>query len=191
MRFHHPQTSHQHQMGRWSLCHVSFTRMVRPVDQVQLVSSGTLAKYAAIVTTWISYNVCCWVRFQPSTAQACVINTTIIFVINMTGKRPYHLSWQTTFWKSSRWWTADVWFAIVGTSCCLKWITFIYKCIFNVFFVLFCANYIVNLYFIWSELLYKKRMFSHIAKIVGIVDFQAKILINVGQLYKKCWRALL
>jgi len=28
-------------------------------------------------------------------------------------------------------------------------------------------------------------MFSHIAKIVGIVDFQAKILINVGQLYKK------
>jgi len=34
-------------------------------------------------------------------------------------------------------------------------------------------------------------MFSHKAKTIGNDDFQAKILINVGQLYKKDLRALL
>jgi len=125
MRFHHQETSNWHTKRRWSLCYISFTRMVN--FWIKKCSEW----FPELVEKW-RYNYWRFPRriFLSKVSvkhRTCVTNTTNVLTWTRPRETPYDLNWPTCdlLWKSLQINTIAR-FAFVSTSCFFwKWITFI------------------------------------------------------------------
>jgi len=69
MWFHHQETSNRHAKRPWSLCYISFTRMVNSGLKSAVSDFLNLWKSEAIITG-VLHDAFSWARFQSSTAHA-------------------------------------------------------------------------------------------------------------------------
>ena len=75
MRFHHQETSNRHSKRRWSLCYISFTRMVNFWIKKCVSDFQNLWKSEAIITG-VFHDAFSWARCQSNTAHAQQISQT-------------------------------------------------------------------------------------------------------------------